>query len=399
MHLALPPGPAPLRPLCPFRTPTLALQPRYCYVYTPTASAPLPDLARGCPPRLESWALGREGREVEMGVPWCLGAGDRAGSTKGQRREVIRPRRFGGKARAGEPTMGGRNLRTMAAPFHYLTDFRGYASMSESSSTPTTPAGEPSDAHEASAPTQPPSSTSISGDAPGNTSKGEEQEDKGVDSADNSASLDSNMTDSRITDSSITDSMTTESSQASTDAGEGSAAAAAAASPADSTSIMQGYVMVPILTPYYDPSVRVSHLLRFWLSPSICLSRLTWYWDVSTLPADHILWALLSGYEPLGGCVEGHDSEAVTHFLLGLGDSGMESRADFGPGGLKGFPEGEGGPRTFPGLDMNKVVCQYIDSLVLVVLWLSGSLPTHAQSRQTSSCRQTENIVFLRLLL
>lgn len=131
-----------------------------------------------------------------------------------------------------------------------------YASMSESSSTPTTPAGEPSDAHEASAPTQPPSSTSISGDAPGNTSKGEEQEDKGVDSADNSASLDSNMTDSRITDSSITDSMTTESSQASTDAGEGSAAAAAAApSPADSTSIMQGYVMVPILTPYYDPSV------------------------------------------------------------------------------------------------------------------------------------------------
>lgn len=58
-------------------------------------------------------------------IKGCLGAGDRAGSTKGQRREVIRPRRFGGKARAGEPTMGGRSLRTMAAPFHYLTDFRG----------------------------------------------------------------------------------------------------------------------------------------------------------------------------------------------------------------------------------------------------------------------------------
>lgn len=80
--------------------------------------------------------------------------------------------------------------------------------------------------------------------------QGEEQEDKGADSADNTASSDSNMTDSRITDSSITDSMTTESSQASTDAGEGSAAP----NPADSTSIMQGYVMVPILTPYYDPS-------------------------------------------------------------------------------------------------------------------------------------------------
>lgn len=57
-------------------------------------------------------------------IKGCLDAGDRANSTKGQHREVMRPRKFGGKACVREPTMGGQSLRTMAASFHYLTDFR-----------------------------------------------------------------------------------------------------------------------------------------------------------------------------------------------------------------------------------------------------------------------------------